>query len=177
MLSRIVGLALVVAAAASQAAAITPCDVNPAGSAQRVFAQVDEKHAWREFLKIEIVPSLDLEGGISAEVWNESSGAMLVRTVEPGEDFWTYTKYCFAQNGALVYCDFEVRTAWGWGYHAEGPVTDGKFHSASERFLDTKKNQSIPKPQDAGDISDSLKPTVYPDARQLPFWKLMEKRK
>ncbi len=106
----------------------------------------------RLFPKIESVPSLDLEGGISAEVWLEADDATLVRTVEPGHDFWTYTKYCFAQNGALVYCDLEVRTAWGWGYHSEGPVANGRFHSAGERFLETKKDQSIPKPQDADDI-------------------------
>jgi hypothetical protein len=175
MIPRIVGLALILAAAA-QVAASAPCDMKPAGAAQRVFAQVDEKHAWREFPKIENVPSLDLQGGVSAEVWNEAGVALLVRTVQPGEDFWIYTKYCFAENGPLVYCDLEVRTAWGWGYHAEGPFTDGRFRPASERFFDTEKNQSIPIPQDTNDISDSLKPTIYADTGRLPFWKLIEKR-
>jgi hypothetical protein len=150
--------------------------MKPAGVAQHVFAQVDEKHAWREFSKIERVPSLDLEGGVSAEVWLEFADAkMVVRTVHPGEDFWIYTSYCYAENGPLVYCDLVVRTAWGWGYHTEGPVSDGRFQPANERFFETKKNQSIAKPQDADDISDSLKPTIYAIKERLPFWQLLDK--
>ncbi|HTW78729.1 MAG TPA: hypothetical protein VME23_04190 [Terracidiphilus sp.] len=168
---------LILTATVVPAAASAPCDMNPAGPAQRVFAQEDSKHAWAEFRNIESVPSLDLESGISAEVWNEADVAILVRTVQPGEDFWIYTEYCFAENGPLVYCDLEVRTAWGWGYHTGGPIADGRFHSANERFFDTKKNQSIPKPHDADDISDSLRPTIYADTGRLPFWELIEKGK
>ncbi len=177
MIPRAVSLMLFAALAVVPASAVPPCDVNPTGAAQRVFAQIDEKHSWREFAKVESVPSLDLEGGISGEVWNEANSIMLVRTAKPGEDFWIYTKYCFAQDGSLVYCELEVRTAWGWGYHAGGPVTDGRFHAVAENFFETEKNQSILKPQSAGDISDSLKPTIYPVAQQLPFWKLLEKSK
>ena len=162
---------------AAESTFAAPCEMNPKTPAQRVVAKIDAQHDWAGFPKIESVPALDLEGGISAEVWNEANGALLVRTVEPGEDFWIYTRYCFDSDGSLVYLGFEVRTAWSWGYSADGPVKGKQFQPSIERFFEPQKEKSIPRPQEADDISGALKPTIYPKVIQLPFFKLLKKHK
>src|SRR5208282_4340498 len=45
-----------------------PCEMNPSGPAQLVFAQVDAHQAWTEFKSIESVPKLVPGEGVSAEV-------------------------------------------------------------------------------------------------------------
>jgi len=151
--------------------------MNPSGPAQRVFAQVDAKHAWTEFKSIESVPELSLEGGVSAQVWKESNGSLLVRTVEPGEDFWAYIKSCYSKAGYLDSIQFELRTDWGWYYKAEGPLVMGRFHRSAEQFFDSKSNQPlVVRPQQPDDFPQMLVPLLYKRTKFLPFADLLEKQ-
>ena len=151
------------------------CRVDESSSAQLVFAKFDNASLWASYKSMEIVPELSLEGGISAQVWRKESNALLVRTVEPGEDFWGYTEYCFGNSGKLMRVRYEVRTAWGWAYRVEGPFAKGSMVKKSERFISTKNDTPIPRPKEAEDISQALKPTIYPYTSRLPFSKLLSK--
>jgi hypothetical protein len=150
--------------------------MNPSGPAQRVFAQVDTKHTWAEFKSIEAIPELNLDGGISAQVWKEPSGSMLVRTVAPGEDFWAYTKSCYSKAGYLDSIEFELHTAWGWYYKAEGPFIMNRFHRATEQFFNSKTDQPlVVSPQEPDDSPGMLIPVLYKRTKMLPFADLLEK--
>jgi hypothetical protein len=154
-----------------------PCDMDPGAAAQRVFARVDAQHAWTEYKSIESVPSLSLEGGISAQIWPEPKGALLVRTVEPGEDFRSYTQSCFSKSSYLVYVKFELRTAWGWYYRAEGPIVMGRFHRSTEQYFDSKTGQAmLVRPQQADDFPSMMIPRLWMRTGQLPFAELLQKR-
>ena len=71
-----------------------PCEMDPGAPAQRVFAKVDARHSWTEYKTIEAVPSLSLREGISAEIWSARNGSLLIRTVTPGKDEPTKSRYC-----------------------------------------------------------------------------------
>ena len=55
---------------------------------------------------------------IGRRLWqNESGGTIAGLTAwNSGEDFASYTDYCFDKADKLVGLRFELRTAWGWGY-------------------------------------------------------------
>jgi hypothetical protein len=175
MTLRLVSVIFFVLATSNAGAATAPrCGVNVHVPAQRVFAKVDDSEAWREYRSIEDVPALDPNGGISAQLWTGTGGTSFVRTVEPGEDFWIYTEYCFTKGGQLSRVGFELRTAWGWAYRLESPVENGTIHDASSGFFSTQTEKSIAKPEQADDVSQALRPTLYPQASQLPFSKLLD---
>jgi hypothetical protein len=175
MILRLASAIFFVLAATNAGAATAPqCGVNVHVPAQRVFAKVNDSAVWREYRGIEGVPALDLNGGISAQLWTGTGGTSFVRVVEPAEDFWIYTEYCFAKGGQLRRVGFELRTAWGWAYRLESPVENGTIHDASSGFFSTQTEKSITKPEQADDVSQALKPTLYPQASQLPFSKLLD---
>jgi hypothetical protein len=151
------------------------CGADQTKPAEFVFAKVDDGHTWREYRSVENVRALDLDGGISAQLWEGQDGSFLVRTVEPGEDFWTNTEYCFNKNGKLDQLRFEVRTAWGWAFRLNGSVEDGAIHEDSTGFFDTTTEKPITRPVGADEVPDALKPTLYLQAKQLPFSKLLLK--
>ena len=138
-----------------------------------MFAKVGYNDAWREYRSIEDVSDLDLDGGISAQLWEGKGGGLFIRTVEPGEDSWTYTEYCFTKSGKLGSVGFELRTARGWAFRLEAPVENGAIHEASSGFFSTETKQPVLKPEQADDFSDALKPTLYLQVKQLPFSKLL----
>lgn len=153
-----------------------PCEMTPGGPPQRVFAQVDAKHAWAEFKSIEAAPELSLDGGLSAEIWKGSNGSQLVRTVAPGEDFWAYTKSCYSKAGYLDYVQFELRTDWGWYYKAEGPIVMGRFHRSTEQYFNSKSDLPlVVRPQQPDDFPNIVIPVLYKRTKFLPFANLLEK--
>ncbi len=152
------------------ASAATACDVKAVvPKSARTWAKTGDQEAWQEFRSIEAVPALDPDGGVSAQLWRDKTGSSSVYMVEPGEDFWTYTRYCFDKTGQLERVGFEVRTAWGWGYRMEGQVIKGTLRSDSAEFFSTGDQRPIPKPEGASDISEALKPRLYLTMRKLPF--------
>jgi hypothetical protein len=151
--------------------------MNPSGPAQLVFGQVDAHQAWAEFKSIEAVPELSLDGGVSAQIWKEPNGSLLVRTVAPGKDFWAYTKSCYSKAGYLDSIEFELRTDWGWYYKAEGPFVMNRFHRSTEQFFDAKSNKPlVVRPQQPDDFPNMLIPVLYKRTKLLPFADLLDKR-
>ncbi len=102
------------AASTGKNATAKRCGVDQDEPAQRIFADPDGEHGWREFQHLTDVPELELGFGESARLWAGGDGNLLIRAEEPGEDFAAYTDYCFNKAGQLVQIRFELRTAWGW---------------------------------------------------------------
>jgi hypothetical protein len=142
-----------------------------------VFAKTDESTPWRSFQSTAELPELDNDSGMKAQIWRAPAGSFLVRMEQQGEDFATYTNYCFTRSGSLRRIRFEVRTAWGWGYRLDSPFDHGSIHSGAGQFFDTKTEAEIPRPEQASDIRDALKPVNYPTVQSLPFSKLINRPK
>ena len=100
---------------------------------------------------------------------------VLIRMEEPGEDFAAYTDYCFDKDGQLVALKFVLRTAWGWGFREEGPVMKGQLITQTSEFFDTSSEAPVKRPEQADDIPDALKPSLYVRKSRLPFAKLLPK--
>lgn len=149
------------------------CDVARDKSPPRLLAQPSERSPWREYPTQKDIPEIQSDSGESALVWNLPDGEMRVRTEQPGEDFTAYSEYCFSKAGVLTRIKFELRTAWGWGYREEGPIKDGVLVPATSQFFDTKIEGPMPRPQQADDIPDALKPQLYLRRSQLPFADLL----
>ena len=160
---------------AAQSSTARRCGVDQHQPAQRIFANPDGKHGWREYPSVEEVPELENDAGESAFLWTSHNGSILVSTQEPGEDFAAYTDYCFDSTGQLVQLRFQLRTAWGWGYREEGAIRKGLLVPETSEFFDTKADLHIAKPEQAADITDALKPRLYLRESQLPFHRLLTK--
>jgi hypothetical protein len=161
---------------AAQSVTAKKCGVDQKQPAQRIFADPDGKHGWREYRTVEEVPELELNAGDFAKVWSGRDGSVLISTEEPGEDFYVYTDYCFDPQGQLVQARYELRTAWGWGYREEGPMSKGLLAARTTEFFDTKTNARIPRPEEAANIPDALQPRLYLRESRLPFFKLLSKK-
>lgn len=161
-------------AAASQADATQLCGVDQTADAQFYFADSTGKNEWRKYLGGS-APELSNNGGKLARVWLGPGGRTLVRIEEPGEDFNIYSAYCFELTGQLTELSLEVRTAWGWGYREWSIATAGISVRVSSEFFSTKTNKRVTKPAGANDIPEALKPRVYLQKSQLPFYMLLSK--
>jgi hypothetical protein len=150
------------------------CAVNQHETASKIFADFDG-HGWREYQNLKSVPEIQLNSGSAARLWLGGAGSYLVWVEEPGEDFATYTDYCFDRTGHLLELRYELRTAWGWGYREEGPFANGKLKPDVSEFFNTKTDKPIKRPEQAADVPDALKPRIYLSASQLPFFKLLSK--
>jgi hypothetical protein len=149
------------------------CDLEGIKPELRVFAKTDASAPWRSFQSTAKLPDLENDSGMTAQIWRAPAGSFLVRIDGPGEDFATFTNYCFDQAGTLRRIRFEVRTAWGWGYRLDSPTNRGSNRLGPGQFFNTKTEKAIPRPAQAADISDALKPTIYKTARSLPFDNLL----
>ena len=166
---------LSMSAIAGQTATAHQCGVDQKQQAQHFFADPDGGNKWKEYRSIDAIPELSNDAGIFARLWSGNDGDVLVRTEEPGEDFAAYTDYCFDSKGQLIQLKFELRTAWGWGFREEGPVARGIFKPKISEFFGTKTEMRVPKPEQAADIPEALKPRIYLRRSQLPFYKLVPK--
>jgi hypothetical protein len=146
------------------------CSPDLNQSSERTFADPDLK-GWKEYSNPKEVPPLDLENGEQVFTVSLSpSGRKYVRSVEYGEDSATYQSYCYDQAGILRSLSYEMRTAWGWGYEDNRVFGDsGRTIQHTRRFFDTDSNRNIPRPSQADDVLDFLKPTIYPSFDLLPF--------
>jgi hypothetical protein len=134
----------------------------------RTFAKTTALDGWREFRDGEGVPDLSLNGGMSAQFWQDRSKNRTVYVVAPGQDYWTYTRYCFDSDGQLENVDFEVRTRLGWGLRAESSAASG-FDATNSNFISLKSGKTIAKPDGVGDAPQALKPILYLRVNDLPF--------
>ena len=81
--------------------------------------------------------------------------------------------YCFGSNQQLVSLEFELRTAWGWSYRNQVQSNNGAFRKVSEGFYDIKTMKPISRPSGADDIADALKPNIFVEEKDLPFFRLL----
>lgn len=163
------------ASATTQSLTAQRCGVDQNQPPQRIFADPDGKQGWREYRSVKDLPELQNDAGEFAGLWAGRDGRVLVSTQEPGEDFASYTDYCFDSTGQLVQLRFQLRTAWGWGYQEEGPIRSGILTSKKTKFFDTKTEMPIIRPGQAADIPEALKPRLYIRKSKLPFFKLLSK--
>jgi hypothetical protein len=154
---------------AAKSSAGLRCGIDPEKSSPRIFANSDRKQGWHEYQNVTDVPALELGMGQFARLWAGTQGMALVRLEEPGDDFTAYTDYCFEQDGQLIALEFTLRTAWGWGYREEGPVTRGELAPQLSEFFDTTDEAPIKRPEQADNIPDALKPHMYTRKSRLPF--------
>ncbi len=160
---------------AAQSPASQRSGVDQHEPAQRIFANPDGKHGWREYQSVKDVPELENDAGEFALLWTGHNGSILISTQEPGQDYAAYTDYCFDSTGQLVQLWFQLRTAWGWGYREEGAIRKGLLVPQTSEFFDTKTDGHIAKPEQAADIIDALKPRLYLRESKLPFSRLLTK--
>jgi hypothetical protein len=150
--------------------ALVRCTSGFDQTTERIFANSGSK-TWKEYAKVEDVPALSLDDGEQMfAVSANGHGAKQVRLVEYNEDASMSYSYCFGPAGKLNSLHYELRTAWGWGYAEErllGP--SGEIVQRSTKFFDTGSNQKIPRPRQADDVPDFLKPTMYRSFDSLPF--------
>jgi hypothetical protein len=139
-------------------------------TAERVFANSGSK-TWKEYEKVEDVPPLGLDDDEQMfAVSANNHGIKRVRLIQHNEDASMLYTYCFGPAGSLGSLRYELRTDWGWGYAEErmlGP--SGEIVQRTTRFFDTASNQKIPRPRQADDVPNFLKPTIYRSFDSLPF--------
>jgi hypothetical protein len=169
-------LALFALLPALASAAAPACDSKAkVPDTARTFAKTSNEDNWREYRNIEAVPDLSLDGAASAQFWQDQDGVLSALIVEPGEDFWIYTRSCFNRGGKLVGVAFEVRTAWGWSFREDGIIVKGQLQTVSSGFFNTENDQKTPRPDAADDIADALRPTLYFETTKLPFAALLNR--
>jgi hypothetical protein len=151
------------------------CNVSAkAPSSARTFARPNARSIWREYTSLQDVPDLELNNGISARFWQDRSKNRSVMIVEPGQDYWSYTRYCFDSKGELTGVGYEVRTELGWGVRAEGSMFGDGFTPTTLAFFSLKNGRAITKPKGVSDAPAALQPTVYRNVSDLPFAQLLK---
>jgi len=148
------------------------CGIDAQEPEQRAFADQAGKNHWRQYRSAKYSPSIQASGQL-AQLWTGRDGKVLIRLLGPAEDWMTCTQYCFNKAGRLIAVRFQVRTAWGWGYREDGPVTRGAFAPQTSEFFSTSDESPITRPEMAGDIPDALKPHLYLRISRLPFAKFL----
>jgi hypothetical protein len=143
-------------------------------SSARVFAKADDQSAWLEYPSAGQAPDVRLDSGMSARVVQHKREIPSVTIIKPGEDYWTYTKYCYGEDGHLEGVSFEVRTQLGWGYRVEGTGSGGGFSANAHEFFRTKDGKTIEKPEGVADAPAGLDPTVYMSVGEMPFAPLLK---
>ena len=164
-----------VSALASQGPDPETCGISRSQPAERIFANSDRKHAWREYRCIKEVPELENDFGEFVQLWTSHNGNVLITIQTPGEDFTSYTNYCFDSGGQLTQLTFQLRTAWGWGYRVECFVSKGRFAQKTSEFFSTETEKPIPKPDQANSVPGALRPKIFMREARLPFFKLLAK--
>jgi hypothetical protein len=145
-----------------------PCAYGQTG--ERIFANPDAK-SWKEYARVEDVPPLATDKGgqmfiVSANAHHRNE----VQLFERNEDASVSHVYCYDRIGMLRYLHYEILTDWGWGYSE-----DRLFGVAEEvvlqdtKFFDIASHKKIPRPRQADDFPNFLKPTIYFSFDSLPF--------
>ena len=164
----VIGIAPVTVAAAT-------CSVRESvPSTARVFAKTSVDGAWLEYPSLYEVPQVALDSGMTARLVQNKTTIPSVTMVAPGQEFWTYTRYCFNKKGALNSLSSELRTPLGWGYRITGTVAGSAFNARKQGFFNIKDGKPITKPTGVGKVPTDLKPALYVTVGELPFASLLK---
>lgn len=156
------------------AVAAPVCDVQAkVPSSARIFAKTNIVSDWREYPSLGQAPSLVLDSGISAELWQDRSKIQSAMIVEPGQDFTMYTRYCFNGQGRLASVGLEIRTPLGWGHRAQGYISGVDFIETSSQFFNLENGKVIPTPLGVVKVPRALQPVLYLKRSELPFASLL----
>src|ERR1700733_3516264 len=132
-------VSLLVIGLAPMAVAASTCNVkDKVPATARIFARTSGYGAWHEYRSLDQIPQLKLDSGTTAQVLQRKKGIPSVTIVEPGEDFWLYTRYCYDDEGQLDGVTIELRTSLGWGHRVEGTVSGNEFNAVRSEFFSTK---------------------------------------
>jgi hypothetical protein len=143
-------------------------------SSARTFAKAGDDGAWREYPSTGQVPDVGFDSGITAQFVQHKKESPSVTMVKPGEQYWTYTKYCYGEDGQLAGVSFEIRTQLGWGYRVEGTASASGFSANSHEYFRTKDGKPIARPDGVADAPAGLAPTLYMKLGDLPFASLLK---
>jgi hypothetical protein len=157
-------------------AMVVKCDPARDQAPERIFANAGLK-SWQEYATVEAVPPLSRDDHEQMFVVSlNSSGQKHVYLVEYNEDASISHTYCYDKAGTLRTLSYEIRTDWGWGYSEERVLgSTGGILRRNKRFFDTESNETIPRPRQADDVPDFLKPEVYSSFNTLPFIAIFNK--
>jgi len=172
MLGRTILVTILGVTPAAMAASACPV-ITTAPRDARIFANVDARDAWREFLAMPQLSTLSIHGGMLAEYWQESKKGITAFTIERGQNFWISTRYCFDDAGNLEGVGFQIDTALGWGHRIEGSFSGAGFKEISSEFFDLNNGKVVPKPGGVADVPRALKPILYLNQGELPFASLI----
>lgn len=143
-------------------------------SSARIFATAGGDGAWREYSSAGQVPDVGLDSGVTAQFVQHKKESPSVTMVKPGEDYWTYTKYCYGEDGELAGVSFEIRTQLGWGYRVDGTASASGFSASSHQYFQTKDGKPIARPDGVADAPTGLEPPLYMKVGDLPFASLLK---
>jgi hypothetical protein len=157
------------------AAIASTCSVkDKVPSSARIFAKANDQSDWREYANAGEVPELGLDSGVTAQFVQRKKESPSVTIVKPGEEYSTYTRYCYGEDGGLAGVSFEMRTQLGWGYRMEGTASASGFSANSHEFFRTKDGKPIAHPDGVADAPADLQPTLYMKLGDLPFAALLK---
>jgi hypothetical protein len=153
------------------------CAPDLDNAVERIFANPGGKK-WAEYRTVKQVPPLDGNSGERMiAVKTSTSGRHFVRFVDYGEDSATYQADCYDEGGALSTLQYDLRTAWGWGYEDVRTFdARGKVLHRSTRFFNTRNNQDIVRPAQADDVPDYFKPKFYKKFEAIPITGVLKKQ-
>jgi hypothetical protein len=143
-------------------------------STARIFAKAGDDGAWREYPSAGQIPDVGLDSGVTAQFVQRKKESPSVTMVKPGEDYWTYTKYCYSEDGELAGVSFEIRTRLGWGYRVDGTTSASGFSANSHEYFETKNGKPISRPDGVADAPAGLEPPLYMNVGDLPFAALLK---
>jgi hypothetical protein len=166
--------ALAICSAPAMMSAATCSVRDSVPSTARVFAKTSVDRAWQEYESLAEVPQVALDGGMTAQLVQQKARVPSVTIVAPGQEFWTYTRYCFNKKGALNSLSSELRTPLGWGYRMEGTVAGSALSARRQGFFLIKDGKPIAKPNGVGKVPTDIKPTLYTTVGELPFASLLK---
>ena len=156
---------LLLCAQAALAATAIPC-APPSGVKPRIFS--NNSGHWREYQAEKEVPAdHDSDERIQA------FGAETLVYSYAGEDWTSTTTSCYDATGKLESLNFEVRTAWGWGYREQRALEHGTLIVVAKSYFSTEKGEQIPHPKDADDVPDARRPQIYAKISDAPIYNFL----
>lgn len=168
------GFSIVVLGLAPFANAAPACSLRSKTPANaRVFAKASGQSDWLEYHSLSALPDLSLDGGMSAQFLQQKKRTPSVTVIQPGENFWLYTRYCFDDQGQLATLSFELRTLLGWGLRSGGSAGAGSLSSSPAEFFDMRTGKTISRPAGVSSAPTNVRPTIYMRVSELPFAPLL----
>jgi hypothetical protein len=80
-------------ALAAQSPTAQKCGIDQRQPAQRIFANPDGKHGWREYLSVKNVPELENNAGVFALMWTRHTSAASCSGEKAGSDRISFAVY------------------------------------------------------------------------------------